>query len=89
MSETIPVRNLWRWIDVVCALLLPFCSLNSASVFAADETEIQHFEQQVRPLLIAKCVKCHGADKSEAGLRLDRGEGVARGGDSGVVIRAG
>ena len=60
--------------------------LIATGMLQADD---QHFERQVRPLLIAKCVKCHGAEKSEAGLRLDRGEGVARGGDSGEVIRAG
>ena len=41
--------------------------LIATGVLQADDAEIQHFEQQVRPLLIARCVKCHGDEKSEAG----------------------
>ena len=40
-------------------------------------------------MLIAQCVKCHGAEQAESGLRLDQGAGIERGGDSGAVIRAG
>ena len=29
------------------------------------------FENRIRPLLIARCVKCHGPKKAEGGLRLD------------------
>ena len=28
------------------------------------------FEQEIAPLLAARCGKCHGADKAEAGLDL-------------------
>ena len=30
-----------------------------------------HFESRVRPLLVARCVRCHGAGKVKGGLRLD------------------
>ena len=49
----------------------------------------EHFERQIRPLLAAKCWKCHGPDKQEASLRLDSAAAVAAGGDSGPAIAAG
>ena len=41
-----------------------------SSQACCDEREDQ-FEREIRPLLIDKCVSCHGADKQEGGLRLD------------------
>jgi hypothetical protein len=31
-----------------------------------DPAAIEHFETKVRPLLLARCVKCHGPQKSKA-----------------------
>ncbi len=47
------------------------------------------YEHDIRPLLKAKCWACHGALKQEAGLRLDNGALVRRGGDSGEVVTPG
>ncbi|MBA2113805.1 DUF1553 domain-containing protein [Bremerella alba] len=44
------------------------------------------FEKQIRPLLTAHCVKCHGAETSSGGLRLDAKSLAFQGGDSGKVI---
>jgi len=55
---------------------------------AASEQEIAQFEKKVRPLLLANCVKCHGAEKNEGSLRLDSAAGMAAGGDSGPVVVA-
>lgn len=41
--------------------------------------QITYFEKNVRPLLAAKCVECHGPDLQEAGLRLDSRGGVLHG----------
>ena len=42
------------------------------------------------PLLVAKCVKCHGPEKQKGGLRLDVKAAAFMGGDSGVpAIKAG
>jgi len=53
---------------------------------AAERAKSDHFEKRVRPLLLAKCVECHGPDEQEAGLRLDSGKGLFQGGDSGRVV---
>jgi hypothetical protein len=44
------------------------------------------FKQQVKPVLEAHCVRCHSAEKTKGGLRLDTKEGLLKGGDSGSVI---
>jgi hypothetical protein len=44
------------------------------------------FEKEVRPLLVEKCLKCHGPKKQQAGLRLDNRAALMKGGDSGPVV---
>src|SRR5687768_8423818 len=44
------------------------------------------FENEVRPLLAARCYKCHGAKKQESGLRLDGRDSALRGGVSGPAV---
>lgn len=44
------------------------------------------FEDRIRPLLSQRCYKCHGPDKQEGNLRLDRYSGITSGGDSGALI---
>ena len=43
----------------------------------------------VQPMLQARCVKCHGAAKTEGKLRLDRPDGIRKGGKDGPVFVAG
>lgn len=44
------------------------------------------FETEVRPLLTARCLACHGPDKQKGGLRLDRKNAALEGGDEGDDI---
>ncbi|WP_395734426.1 DUF1553 domain-containing protein [Prosthecobacter sp.] len=60
-----------------------FLASLSAAASAADMT---HFEQRIRPLLIANCIDCHGPDKQKGGLRLDSRSGWQTGGDSGPAL---
>lgn len=62
----------------VCVLWLMADSLS------ADE--IARFAEQVRPLLMAKCVSCHGPDKQEGQLRLDARTHALAGGDRGPSL---
>ena len=55
--------------------------------FEPDRPERERFfEQQVRPILVEKCLGCHGAEKQQGGLRLDSAEAFAKGGDSGRLV---
>ena len=50
---------------------------------AADDASPK-FETDIVPILEARCVKCHGDGKVEAGLDLRRRFLILKGGDSGV-----
>ena len=47
------------------------------------------FEKKVRPILVSRCIECHGEKKQEGGLRLDSRAGVFQGNESGPVVVAG
>ena len=42
------------------------------------------FEREIRPIFTAHCVKCHGAERSQGGLRLDSAAAAFLPTDSGV-----
>ncbi|MFO0870273.1 MAG: DUF1549 domain-containing protein [Pirellulales bacterium] len=50
---------------------------------------VEHFERQVRPLLLERCHKCHAGQAAKGGLRLDSRAAVLRGGESGAAIVVG
>ncbi len=44
------------------------------------------FHKQVRPILEASCIECHGVEKQKGDLRLDTLANLLKGGDSGPAI---
>ncbi len=53
----------------------------------SDDKSSEFFERNVRPLLVARCLKCHSADfEVNGGLSLDSKAGWSIGGDSGPAI---
>ena len=78
--------------------LLTALAFASASSFAAvktpapaarpDAAQLDFFEKNIRPVLAAKCYKCHSAeaDKVKGGLLLDTRDGIRQGGDSGHAV---
>ncbi|MDA1264933.1 MAG: DUF1553 domain-containing protein [Planctomycetota bacterium] len=65
-------------------LLLPLVLALPVSAQAVDDA---YFEQQVLPILEARCFECHGPRADvKAGLRLTSLERVHRGGDSGASV---
>lgn len=59
------------------ALLLP------PSLLAAEPGSVEFFEKQVRPLLVEKCLDCHGGKKTKAELSLASRAAILKGGESG------
>ena len=67
--------------------------LDFPSAFAADAmataspNDLKFFDEQVKPLLAANCLKCHGGEsKIKGGLRLTTRDSILKGGDDGAVI---
>ena len=76
-------RNILSLSVWTCAIgLLTHPSQNYAQDYEA-------FEIHVRPVLITKCIQCHGDEKQEGGLRLTRREELLKGGESGPALMPG
>ena len=70
------IRNIRRGLVLLLAV----------SCARAQDAGTTFFEARIRPILVAECVECHGAEKTKGGLRLDSRAGWQKGGDSGAVI---
>ena len=44
------------------------------------------FSKEIKPILEASCIKCHGRGRDKGGLRIDTRETLLDGGDSGVAV---
>jgi hypothetical protein len=62
------------WPQVVVVLVI------GGAASAAD------FERDVRPILTKNCIRCHGPEKQESGLRVDSVARLLQGGDRGPAI---
>ena len=53
--------------------------------------QLAFFEKKIRPVLVAKCYKCHSAEseKVKGGLLLDTREGIRMGGATGHAVEPG
>src|SRR5215831_12597600 len=47
------------------------------------------YDKDIHPMLEASCIRCHGAQRPKAGLRLDSREGVLKGSKDGKVVTPG
>ena len=47
------------------------------------------YTKDIKPIMDQSCVKCHGAEKPKAKLRLDSLPGVLKGGEDGKVVEPG
>ena len=65
--------------------LLAVCCLTPVGGVPAV-TPDEQFEKVIRPLLVEKCVGCHGEKKQKGDLRLDSLAAVLKGGESGPAV---
>src|SRR3954465_10217902 len=78
--RTCSCANACRFLGALCVCLNSFCSASAAN-HSASLTGAQRnidFARDVQPILATKCVRCHGPQTSEAGLRLDDGKTAVR-----------
>ena len=78
----------WHSFPVV---LLLTASLPAAEPLAPDHAQKmargqELFRKQLRQVLIERCLKCHGGDKTRSGLDMVTREALLKGGDNGVVL---
>ena len=59
------------------------------STLAAHAVAEVDYVRDIKPLLKAECVKCHGRSTQKAGLRLDTAAHALRGGERGPAVTPG
>ena len=75
-------RRSWRGWTIVLLAVVPWAR---ASEPTTDQASF--FDREVRPILKARCLKCHGEGaKIKGGLRLDSREAILKGGDQGPAV---
>ncbi|TWT80917.1 Planctomycete cytochrome C [Planctomycetes bacterium CA13] len=75
-------------MKTILTLVVLFALSSAVAVAEPSVTDIDFFENSIRPVLVDACYQCHSAehDTSEGGLRLDSANGLLVGGDSGPAI---
>ena len=68
-----------RWFAFVILLF-------STNRSFADPIGEAFFEKSIRPILVERCVSCHGPKVQKAGLRLDSRAAAIEGGTDGPAI---
>ncbi len=79
------MKRLSNHLAIACSAVL---SCSAAAPAAAAE-ENAFFETKIRPLLVERCIECHGEKKQKGGLRLDSRAAWQAGGENGAVIKPG
>src|SRR5215510_5184523 len=80
------IRNTIRLLCLAAALAFSWLAFDEpSSAVSIRQTQVD-FERDIRPLLHARCVGCHGASKQQSGLRLDQKVAALKGGVGGAVI---
>ena len=72
------------WLALLAVIVAPLAS----SVGVAGET-VPVYERDVRPMLAARCLGCHGGVTRKAGLDLRTRESIQRGSKKGSVLTPG
>lgn len=74
-----------RMFSLLAVLIVPFLGRSLLGV-EPTAAEIEHFEKQVRPILVSRCYDCHSGDSVESNLRVDSLAGLLQGGKRGAAI---
>jgi len=84
-ARAISVTNLSSsssWASCLSAAVLLLGTAMLGSAWGVDDDAV-FFSKSVQPILVSNCIRCHGADKQKARLRLDSRDAILTGGKSG------
>jgi hypothetical protein len=73
----------------IVAAQLSAATVDWSKLPPAAKTEGVTFAKDIQPLLKESCLRCHGAERPKAQLRLDSLEGVLKGAKQGPVVKTG
>jgi hypothetical protein len=86
MNWALPTRPIA--ISVISlAILLPTTVMSAAEeATQLAPVDLEFFEKNVRPILVARCYECHSDKESNGGLTLDNKLAILDGGDTGAAL---
>jgi mono/diheme cytochrome c family protein len=89
--STCRIRSLFRgqhcqFVCLIALLAACYAVYVAHSKPVAAQSAAVNFERDIRPLLHARCVACHGPQQQKSGLRLDNQAAAFSGGVGGPVI---
>jgi mono/diheme cytochrome c family protein len=73
---------------IICAVAQAAETAETAKETAKESAEIT-YTKDIQPILMDRCVSCHGAEKQKGELRLDSIAAINKGGKNGQVLVAG
>ena len=76
-------------VVLILWFLDPFCLLAGVGEDQFTPDAISFFENQVRPLLLNKCVSCHNKNLHTSGLSMESREAILKGGNRGAAVSLG
>ena len=76
-------------ISVLSARAADKATVDTSKLPPASDQKGVTYAKDIKPIFEKSCVKCHGAEKPKAKLRLDSLEGALKGGEDGKVIEPG
>jgi mono/diheme cytochrome c family protein len=76
-------------ITTILSVSFAAIAADEAKLPPASEKKDVTFAADIKPILEKSCVKCHGAEKPKARLRLDSLAGVLKGSKEGKVVVVG
>jgi hypothetical protein len=77
LAVLLPAGGVWRSSGLPAA---------EEPAAAFTEADLQFFTEQVRPVLEAHCLKCHGPTNFKGGLTLTSRSAILQGGESGAAV---
>src|ERR1700686_369099 len=77
-----------RYTRLAALAIVPFVLAGASKLPPPASVQID-FNRDVKPILEANCLGCHGSRQQQSGLRLDKRQNALRGGDYGAVIMPG
>jgi mono/diheme cytochrome c family protein len=79
-----------RLISMIILAFIPFWSMAAESPTKFTAEQVAFYEKQVKPILAANCLKCHGEEpkKLRGGFNMLNRASVLKGGDTGPAVDA-
>ena len=81
--------RLWLVVAAVCPAAVGKLTPEQLKRLPAPAAQPIHFSRDIKPILEASCIKCHGHGRTKGGFRLDNRETLLKGGDTGPAVVAG